>query len=615
MSERPENIWRRPVRGWAKLTAWWLILVVASFGAIFSIGWVSFKFDVAADWALISFAFALSVGVATLLGGGLWFIRWLACWRNLRRFLAVFASFATLIAVFYAEEDWRGRRAWKKYVRQQEAKGEKMDFAALIPPPIPDDQNFALCPLLKPLLDYTVRSEPPSPDDLSPRTRWLDTNGLARFHRLDLHRVVDDHLATLSEVDRQQLWERARVKEIKAQVEANALTNGWINLVIWRDYFQIGTNLHGANPSNSPAQDVLIALRDVEPDLAELRLEAGRRPLARWAVHYDTSSPWGILMPHLSWPWKIFMLLQVRASALLAANRTDEGFADIELGIRLAESYAGEPFVISQLVRIQRYQMILQPVKEGQARHQFSDAQLAALQEQLQPVDMLAAYQSGWRGGRAIFGLLAKWSRTQWIRSFQDVFGSSDENKKQFRPYVAFVRIAPKGWIYQNLLAACRTYDNFIDGAFDVRTRTMRSKNIEAISDAKREGRGPYSALIHLITQSGKGFGDVLNSTRFAFCQTQIDLARVACALERYRLAHGQYPETLEAIAPRFIAQLPHDVINGQPFKYRRLDDDRFILYSVGWNETDDGGRVVFKKDGGKVNMMEGDWAWSYPSK
>lgn len=45
-----------------------------------------------------------------------------------------------------------------------------------------------------------------------------------------------------------------------------------------------------------------------------------------------------------------------------------------------------------------------------------------------------------------------------------------------------------------------------------------------------------------------------------------------------------------DALAPQFIIKLPHDVINGQPLKYRRTDDGSFILYSMGWNEKDDGG-------------------------
>ena len=99
-----------------------------------------------------------------------------------------------------------------------------------------------------------------------------------------------------------------------------------------------------------------------------------------------------------------------------------------------------------------------------------------------------------------------------------------------------------------------------------------------------------------------------------ALAQSSVDLARVACALERYRLANGQFPDTLDALAPKFIAKLPHDVINGQPLKYRRTDDGQFVLYSVGWNETDDGGTVGLTKNG-DLDPNKGDWVWRYPAR
>jgi len=99
--------------------------------------------------------------------------------------------------------------------------------------------------------------------------------------------------------------------------------------------------------------------------------------------------------------------------------------------------------------------------------------------------------------------------------------------------------------------------------------------------------------------------------TKSAYAQTWVDLARVACALERYRLANGQFPETLDTLAPKFIAQVPDDIINGQPLKYRRTADGRFVLYSVGENETDDGGKVVMTKSG-NPDWKHGDWVWRY---
>ena len=87
----------------------------------------------------------------------------------------------------------------------------------------------------------------------------------------------------------------------------------------------------------------------------------------------------------------------------------------------------------------------------------------------------------------------------------------------------------------------------------------------------------------------------------------------LACALERYRLVHGQFPDKLDALMPDFVTRLPNDVITGEADKYRRTTDGQFILYSVGWNETDDGGQTVMK--GSAVDPTKGDWVWTYPAK
>src|SRR5581483_8972212 len=63
-------------------------------------------------------------------------------WRVVRRILIGLAVVATLVAIFYTEEDWRGKRAWEKTKHQLEARGVVWDWNKYIPPPVPDDQNF-----------------------------------------------------------------------------------------------------------------------------------------------------------------------------------------------------------------------------------------------------------------------------------------------------------------------------------------------------------------------------------------------------------------------------------------------------------------------------------------
>lgn len=79
---------------------------------------------------------------------------------SLRRILIVLAWLASLIALFYAVENWRGQRAWKNFQAEMVAKGEPLNLAAYIPPPVPDDQNFAMTPFLAPLFDYGLHGSP-----------------------------------------------------------------------------------------------------------------------------------------------------------------------------------------------------------------------------------------------------------------------------------------------------------------------------------------------------------------------------------------------------------------------------------------------------------------------
>ena len=84
----------------------------------------------------------------------LWmFARW-SCrsWRNFRRLLIGLAILATLVAALVTEEDWRGKHDWENYKRQLEAKGEKLDWQAFVPPPVPDDQNFFCAPIVAEVL-------------------------------------------------------------------------------------------------------------------------------------------------------------------------------------------------------------------------------------------------------------------------------------------------------------------------------------------------------------------------------------------------------------------------------------------------------------------------------
>ncbi|MBI1313359.1 hypothetical protein GC176_18865 [bacterium] len=61
--------------------------------------------------------------------------------------------------------------------------------------------------------------------------------------------------------------------------------------------------------------------------------------------------------------------------------------------------------------------------------------------------------------------------------------------------------------------------------------------------------------------------------------------------LFEFRADVGEFPETIDSLIPKFADDMPVDLFSGAPLKYRRTADG-FVLYSVGKNETDDGGRT-----------------------
>lgn len=65
----------------------------------------------------------------------------------------------------------------------------------------------------------------------------------------------------------------------------------------------------------------------------------------------------------------------------------------------------------------------------------------------------------------------------------------------------------------------------------------------------------------------------------------------LAFALAAWRSEHDSYPESLEKLAPKYIAEIPIDLFNGQPLKYDRVGEG-YRFYSVGRNEKDDEGRT-----------------------
>jgi hypothetical protein len=67
---------------------------------------------------------------------------------------------------------------------------------------------------------------------------------------------------------------------------------------------------------------------------------------------------------------------------------------------------------------------------------------------------------------------------------------------------------------------------------------------------------------------------------------------KVAAALVRYRRQNGNFPETLQHLVPEYIDTVPADVFDGAPLRYRRESAGGAVIWAVGENLLDDGGKI-----------------------
>lgn len=75
--------------------------------------------------------------------------------------------------------------------------------------------------------------------------------------------------------------------------------------------------------------------------------------------------------------------------------------------------------------------------------------------------------------------------------------------------------------------------------------------------------------------------------------EMRLKLARVAFALTAYHADHGSYPARLADLSPKYIKEVPKDVFGGGAELHYTRSGAGYLLYSVGVNGRDDGGKGV----------------------
>ncbi len=79
----------------------------------------------------------------------------------------------------------------------------------------------------------------------------------------------------------------------------------------------------------------------------------------------------------------------------------------------------------------------------------------------------------------------------------------------------------------------------------------------------------------------------------------QFDLTRLAFALAAYHADRGTYPARLADLAPKYVVEVPKDMFNASELHYRQ-EGGGYLLYSVGVNGKDDGGKGMDDRKAGE---------------
>lgn len=502
----------------------------------------------------------------------------------------------TILAFASAVEYWRASRAWKATQEDIRKRGEPLSFSELTGPLPPPEQNFAEIPMLHGLFDYrdTV--------DSKGQTVFKWTGQKVQSRVTESFRMPPEPRKKTKDRNSEVL------KTTGADLESLAASFRGTNTY---DRQVFGENDEGRWEKHvpydfprppedmEPAKAVLMALDSRKGALEEIA-SGVRRPRAQFAPRYDDGAL--TLLPHLSMLKSMATMYKARSAARLASADNVGAGEDVESILYLGDRLGEENTLIGFLVRIAVDTIGAGAFWSGATAHAWNDEQLAAFQKRFDSMEYKTALIRGFRGER-LFGMVTMENLISDRRHLEKIFDEDGNN--------SLMHFIPSFWLRQNQVLHSQLLDRSVEIFQGSRAdRTISSQNLPDIFDdfVKTSRRSPYNIMVHLLVP---GLSKATDKADRALVVSK--LAACVCALERHRLATGDYPKALSDLAPRFVKETPVDPENGQPFHYVLNTDGTFTLYSVGPDQKDDG--APGDRTGYGKNQLV-DWVWppAYPT-
>lgn len=280
------------------------------------------------------------------------------------------------------------------------------------------------------------------------------------------------------------------------------------------------------------------------------------------------------LIPYLSDVRASAGLLALEAILHVENAEPQSAVNSITSGFSLARSLSEEPIVISQLISIDCKRIAVESFEYCINRVQFSDEQLAEIGRTLAEAPDLSGVSRAWAG-----------ERCQGIELFGDPVISSQS--------IGLVGGDAPSPILMVLYRAAGFSDKDALIYLDLMEASIAANQLplhqrrEAVEAAEGAlgGLSKIHVLLHAFVPAVSRVTE-LDLAAIAHLRT----AQVSVAIERYRLSAGRLPDALADLVPGYLDAVPADPFDGKELRYKKLDTG-FVVYSIGEDETDNGGK------------------------
>ena len=303
----------------------------------------------------------------------------------------------------------------------------------------------------------------------------------------------------------------------------------------------------------------LQAVLDRNREALKLLHEAAGRPRCNFGVDYSQGAAAEI--PHVNGMIRSLRLLEVEAFMGEGAGVTETARA----AHRLSEATAGEPTLISQLVRgicLHMSGEVLQHEFDGAMTRDRLDSLVAGLSPD--------AIRSGFEK-TLLFELYSGVKYVTEGGTFNLLYGGVPTPRRPEDPLTA-----------QDLTYFAETMSEY--AALADRPYHEVREEIARIEAARVDGAPWYAEVTRLMLPAmGKA------QRRLAMTEASVGTARLAAALRLYREENGRYPDSIDAVRG-LLPVVPADPFTGKPYLYRR-EGSGFLVYSVGEDGFDGGGQ------------------------